>query len=389
MSTLNKSALVQHAEHVMGQKFSISEPFSAGQYWACFELVGADDTLVIARVRLPRHPDSSADAINEQSELHSITCEVATMTFLRETVSTVRFPCLYAYAGPGSQWATSAGAIHMLIEGFHGNTFQDVQWDIYELPASTRQHIIKQWTQVQADGPVIGKLSTAPADGLVNHGPFSDAMAYFTEIGQAKVRSARRNPSADESDGFALLGALVFLDILQKTDLFTSPNGGEPFHFNHMDMGTQNILVDDHFNFIAVIDWEFAQTAPWQVNHYPRTIRLLGSDACRDEILNDPTHLAHDNVSKHLAAQTLYRQMFHDAELELEKHGRPLVRSIADLLDGEASRIYACLEDLGQQDELDKESTYQMVWLAYGFDLEKTERYLEKLKASTGWQSPI
>lgn len=137
MSTLNKSALVQHAEHVIGQKFSISEPFSAGQYWACFELVGADGTLVIARVRLPRHPANSSDSVNEQSELYSITCEVATMTFLRENVSTVPFPCLYAYAGPGSQWATSAGAIYMLIEGFYGNTLQDVQWDIYELPESS------------------------------------------------------------------------------------------------------------------------------------------------------------------------------------------------------------------------------------------------------------
>ncbi|GKU11974.1 unnamed protein product, partial [Fusarium langsethiae] len=31
-----------------------------------------------------------------------------------------------------------------------------------------------------------------------------------------------------------------------------------------MDLGTQNVLVDDDLNFLAVIDWEFAQTAPWQ-----------------------------------------------------------------------------------------------------------------------------
>lgn len=133
MSTLNKSTLVQHAEHVMGQKYSISEPFSAGEYWACFELIAEDGNLVIARVRLPRHPDS-ADAVNEQSELYSITCEIATMNFLREKVTTVPFPSLYAYAGPGSQWATDAGAIYMLIEGFYGNTLLDIQFDICSLP---------------------------------------------------------------------------------------------------------------------------------------------------------------------------------------------------------------------------------------------------------------
>lgn len=133
MSTLNKSTLVQHAEQVMGQKFSISEPFSAGQYWACFELIAANGSLIIARVRLPRHPDST-DAVSEQSELYSITCEVATMAFLQEKVTTVPFPCLYAYAGPGSQWAVDAGATYMLIEGFYGNTLQDIQFDICQLP---------------------------------------------------------------------------------------------------------------------------------------------------------------------------------------------------------------------------------------------------------------
>ena len=133
MSTLNKSTLVRHAELVMGQKVSISEPFSAGQYWACFELIAADGSLIIARVRLPRHPNNT-DAVNEQSELYSITCEVATMMFLRGKVTTVPFPRLYTYAGPESQWAADAGAIYMLIEGFYGNTLQDVQFDICQLP---------------------------------------------------------------------------------------------------------------------------------------------------------------------------------------------------------------------------------------------------------------
>lgn len=133
MSKLNKSTLVQHAEHVMGKNFSISEPFSAGQYWACFELIAADDSLIIARVRLPRHPNST-NAVDEQSESYSITCEVATMNFLCENLTTVPFPRLYAYAGPGSQWAADAGATYMLIEGFYGNTLQDVQFDICQLP---------------------------------------------------------------------------------------------------------------------------------------------------------------------------------------------------------------------------------------------------------------
>lgn len=272
---------------------------------------------------------------------------------------------------------------------------------------SMQDHIIEQWTQVQAElatftfpqigsissfsptsGAVIGELSTAVADGLVNHGPFSDAATYFSTIGQAtlaKLLNACQDSSSIEDESFATLGAFVFLDILGSTDLFTCSDSGEPFHFNHMDMGTQNILVDDNFNFLAVIDWEFAQSAPWQVNHYPMPFPLTSSDAESDEILNDPTHIAHNAVSKQKVAQDLYRQKFQDAESRLEKEGRPLKRSIAHLLDGEASRIYACLENLGGFVSMNEELTHEMVRLAYGFDPAATEHYLERLKAIVGW----
>ena len=114
---------------------------------------------------------------------------------------------------------------------------------------STQEHIISQWTYIQAElatftfpqigsisyvsetgSAVIGELSTAPADGLANCGPFSDAAIYFTAVGEARFRNACKNSPSDES---FRLGAFVFLDIVQNTDLFTSPDSGEVFHFNH------------------------------------------------------------------------------------------------------------------------------------------------------------
>lgn len=262
---------------------------------------------------------------------------------------------------------------------------------------STQEHIIAQWTYIQAElatftfptigsishlsetcGVVIGELSTAPADGLADYGPFSDAALYFTEIGQARFHNTCKN---NPSDGSFRLGAFVFLNIVQKTDLFTSPDSGEVFHFNHIDMGTQNILVDEDFNFLAVIDLEFAQTTPWQVNHYPMPFPLLSSDAEIDEILKTPSHIAYKNTSRQAVARNLYCRKFQDAEQELQKNGRPLQRSIAHLLDGAASRIYACLDMLGGFGDMDTDLTYEMLRLAYGFDIEITKQYLEKAKS--------
>lgn len=132
MSIISKPSLVEHAKLILSQPISISEAFSAGQFWCCFELLAEDGRLVIARVRLPRHPDS-INSTDESSELYSMECEGATMKFLQGNVTSVPFPRLYAYEGPGSQRATDVGAAYMLIEGFYGNTLQDVQFNICDL----------------------------------------------------------------------------------------------------------------------------------------------------------------------------------------------------------------------------------------------------------------
>jgi hypothetical protein len=47
LDSIDKTALLRHAERIKGQKVIMSEPFSAGQYWICFEMIADDDSLVI------------------------------------------------------------------------------------------------------------------------------------------------------------------------------------------------------------------------------------------------------------------------------------------------------------------------------------------------------
>jgi Choline/ethanolamine kinase len=277
----------------------------------------------------------------------------------------------------------------------------------------TQEHIITQWTSIQAElatftlpqigsishftegaSAIIGKLSTAAAEGLSDEGPFTEAWDCFAAAAEAKFRQACKNDIAnDDSNIFPRLGPFVFKDIVHNTALFKTGKG--PFHFNHMDMGTQNILVDQDFNFLAIIDWEFAQTAPWEVNHYPMPFPLISADAKTDCILQNPHHIAHRNVSRQVAARKMYRRKFRDAEQALESGGRPLQRSIADVLDGAASRIYAILEKFGVFEGMEEELTCEMVRLAYGFDGEGTKKYLDEMEAKmkgamiSPWQEKV
>lgn len=135
LETIKKGSLIDHAEHVTGQKMVMSEPFSAGQYWICFELVGEDGTLVIARVRLPRHPDAPPTVTDEDME-YATQCEIATMRCVRDRVPSITIPKIYAYEPGDSPKAKEAGGAYMIMEGFRGNTLLDMEFDMTQLPVS-------------------------------------------------------------------------------------------------------------------------------------------------------------------------------------------------------------------------------------------------------------
>jgi hypothetical protein len=277
------------------------------------------------------------------------------------------------------------GAPYVLLEGFYGNTLFDVTSNMCDLPIETQQHIITQWTGIQAKlatlkfpqigsicsvsasgEPVIGKVSELVRAGCRETGPFSTAADYFNAMATVRLDAP---PSPDN----LRVGALVFRDIIQKTDLFNDLPGqeGDSYHFNHMDLCPENILVDDHFNIIGVIDWEFAQSAPWQVNHYPYPFPLL--DAIGDEILlHNPTHHAYEAELQREVARDLYRDGFDAAD----GHG-----TFSKVLESRASRIFACYQHLGGLPHDDSHYIHEMVRLAFGMeDMGLRERYIRQLE---------
>lgn len=185
----------------------------------------------------------------------------------------------------------------------------------------------------------------------------------------------RKRADTGESNRYTTLGFYVFRKIVRDTDIFKSSEGH--FHFSHMDMGTQNILVDDDSRFVAVIDWELAHTAPWEVNHYPMPISLVMPDMRIINFLNDPNHVAHQNTARQVGARILYRQKFMEAEQALEKGGRSLHHSIAETLDGKASRIYGLIERFGVYHGMEEQLTCELVHLGFGLKGPEAEQFLQ------------
>lgn len=136
MASSNKNALKSHIEKLLRSPVNLSDRFSAGKYWCCFEFSAPDDRrLVIARVRLPKHPEHQGkDDHAEEAETYVVQCEVATMAFLRDKVKTFPFPKCYAVEKPGSEQARRVGASYMLIKGFFGNTVEHTGGEVWDLP---------------------------------------------------------------------------------------------------------------------------------------------------------------------------------------------------------------------------------------------------------------
>lgn len=255
------------------------------------------------------------------------------------------------------------------------------QWTMIQTSLATLTYpVIGSISAITETGEaIIGRLSSAASEGLISQGPFLNAFEYFTAVGEAalyRARSYEDDPDKSLSH-FRRLGASIFLDIVQSTTLFQGSDARFPL--NHMDLGTQNIIVDDDLNFLAVIDWEFAQTAPWQINHYPMPFPLLWPDERIKMILENPQHLAHKNISRQADARKLYCRKFREAEAKLEKEELCLEGGFAEVLESAASRIYAYFSRLGNSPEQDEGLVREMVRLAFKYDDEKFKRYLEEI----------
>lgn len=226
--------------------------------------------------------------------------------------------------------------------------------------------------------PIIGKLATASLVGLVSAGPFSTAVEYLLAVGDATIKIHSRNEECEESSSFARVGAPTFCDIVRNSGLFKSTRGKEEvFPLNHMDMGTQNILIDDSYNVSAVIDWEFAEFSPWQTYQYPMPFPLKDTNSRIQEILADSESMAHKNVVRQEATRKLYREGFARAETAVKQSEMTLKISLADMLDSPASRVYYLFTLLGRQPDADEQCVKVMVEVACGWSESERDEYIQ------------
>lgn len=120
-------------------------------------------------------------------------------------------------------------------------------------------------------------------------GPFDTATEYLEAWAKtAKFPCMDRLRASCGEDSDKIEASIINFPLRVKELAGTMPirNHG-PFPLVHNDFGHNNMVVDDDWNVIGVIDWEHAWSAPWEVVDFPLGLRiapaLLDPAWCYDE----------------------------------------------------------------------------------------------------------
>ncbi|CAH0057252.1 unnamed protein product [Clonostachys solani] len=276
--------------------------FSAGRKWLCIQLLskpkeGEKDGLeTILRVRIPPARDRILSESFKENENTGFFRERSNARILREHVKSVRIPTIYHISPWGSPNAEKAGYPFMLMECVGGNKLKDVLRckgiaSFSNLSTAIQDHIMSQWAAAVVDlstlrSNYIGPLATQlPISGITSHIWWGNpAILYWSTDSQhfdrpleyfrsgLNQRIEKLNTARVEQYGYyhtdvtaEFLGVLLFMDICRQhfENGHETPLVGLPVV--HRTLTERNILMDDEFNFVGLVDMKDALILPQEL----------------------------------------------------------------------------------------------------------------------------
>ena len=225
----------------------------------------------IARLRMP--------PIDEEANL-LLQREVDCMELIRELTS-IPVPTIYGYIAN----ADLIGAPFILMECLKGNAAIDLNDTL--IPAEHKTSFYNSLARYQVELssvtlPKIGSVIRNP-NGTYDVGPFPRLGGPFstaTEDLQAWAEHAQFCGGTDglkercgDSGEEILQGVLAFPRRISEAAGRIALRDNGPFPLVHPDFLHSNIIVDDSWKPLGVIDWEYAQSAPWETVEFPIMLR--------------------------------------------------------------------------------------------------------------------
>lgn len=178
------------------------------------------------------------------------------------------------------------GAPYILMDYIHGNVASEMQLakdcalGLYGTPEQDRS-FRREMARIQAVLATftfdrIGSLYQDPAteeffigpDIETDKGPWSHSSDYFADVVEHALRVCVNNaaPEVLTSASFAL--PVIFTDLMKRSggsNSHSSDGPAAPFCLTNRDLGPHNLLVDEEFHIVGVIDLDGIMAAPYEV----------------------------------------------------------------------------------------------------------------------------
>ncbi|PIG82838.1 hypothetical protein AARAC_003169 [Aspergillus arachidicola] len=180
------------------------------------------------------------------------------------------------------------GASFMLMDCLRGNVGMDLSM---ALPSEHKLGGFSTMVKIQIKMfnirlPKIGKTTGINDDGSYRQGPipglggpFNTAAEFFRAWSTKVEFGLSHDQLKDAAGSFAdelLISGLAFKALMNDMaeELLTSNEG--PFPLCHGDFGHNNMIFDDNYRLLGVIDWEGAFAAPCEISgEFPLTLSVV------------------------------------------------------------------------------------------------------------------
>ncbi|KAI1080869.1 hypothetical protein F5B20DRAFT_579688 [Whalleya microplaca] len=254
-----------------GARCSYVAKFSAGQCNMVRRLNFDDGISWVVRVRLP----ANATCVNLQGrdDRRAFEVEVASLKFFRSK-STILVPEVFAYDFDSSN---EVGMPYLIMEYIHGTTaidlakFKDHGPGLYGT-VEQDQKFREQMARVQAEVlsfkfPEIGSLCYSEdtssffigPDIQTGRGPWKSSTEYYRDLTDHLLKNTVSCLNEKNRKETPCLTLPMLLNHLMN--LYSEERDG-PFRLNNSDFGAHNVLVDDDFNIVGVVDFDGVAAAP-------------------------------------------------------------------------------------------------------------------------------
>ena len=226
----------------------------------------------IARIRLPPI-DQEANRL--------VQGEVDCIKLVREFTS-IPVPEIYGYSAD----TDLIGAPFILMEALQGNAAVNLNNRLIppEHKASFYRSLAEYQTEMSSITlPKIGSPIRNP-DGTYDVGPLPRLGGPFSTETEYLRAWAKHTPFFGGTSGLKemcgiygdeiLSGVLAFPQRVSELAGKIAIRDHGPFPLIHPDFFHSNIIVDDSWKVLGVIDWEYAQSAPWEIVEFPLTLSV-------------------------------------------------------------------------------------------------------------------